>query len=147
MLFTSRTSTDLTQRSSVTPVGTSPIEPHLSGATAGTEISGDLTMRSGSPSVQPSAPLVTGLVGGISAGLPRGAPLSAHFATFAISSSLSEISPLYFWMPMFFSTNHGGMTPACGPTEVRVFIARAHGRTSSYEISDIGAPPSGLWHC
>src|SRR5689334_905879 len=144
MLFTSRTSTDLTQRSSVTPVGTSPMEPHLSGATAGTLISGDFTMRSGSPSVQPSPPLAVTLAGGMSAGLPRGAPLSAHFAILAISSSLSEISPLYFWMPMFFSINHGGMTPACGPTEVRAFIARAHGRTSSYVRRDMGAPPSGL---
>ena len=45
--------------------------------------------------------------------------------------SLSEISPLYCWMPMFFSTNQGGITPACGPIDVRVFMARAHGRTSS----------------
>jgi hypothetical protein len=34
-------------------------------------------------------------------------------------------------MPIFFSTNHGGITPAWGPIEVRVFMARAHGRTSS----------------
>jgi len=39
--------------------------------------------------------------------------------------SLSDGSFLNFWMPMFFSTNHGGMTPACGPRPVFVFIARA----------------------
>jgi hypothetical protein len=32
---------------------------------------------------------------------------------------------------MFFSTYHGGMTPAFGPMLVRCLIARAHGRTSS----------------
>ena len=64
----------------------------------------------------------------MSAGLPRGAPLSTHFAIVAISSSLSDGSSLNFWMPMFFSTNHGGMTPARAPSPVRVLIARAHGR-------------------
>jgi hypothetical protein len=49
----------------------------------------------------------------------------------AISSSLSDGSPLNFWMPMFFSTNHGGITPARGPMLVRVLMARAQGRTSS----------------
>ena len=49
----------------------------------------------------------------MSAGLPRGAPLSAHFAILAISSSLSDGSCLNFWMPMFFSTNHGGIAPRC----------------------------------
>ena len=46
---------------------------------------------------------------------------------------------------MFFSTYHGGMTPACGPIPVRCLIARAHGRTSAYVTSDIGATPSGRW--
>ena len=67
----------------------------------------------------------------MSAGLPRGAPLSAHFATFAISSSLREGSSLNFWMPMFFSMYQGGITPARGPMPVRCLIARAQGRTSS----------------
>ena len=70
--------------------------------------------------------------GGMSAGFPRGAPLSAHFAIRAISLSLSDGSFLYFWMPMFFSTYQGGMTPAFGPTPVRVLMARAQGRTCSY---------------
>ena len=67
----------------------------------------------------------------MSAGLPRGAPLSAHFAIVAISSSLSDGSLWNCWMPMFFSTYHGGMTPAFGPMPVRCLMARAHGRTSS----------------
>jgi hypothetical protein len=68
---------------------------------------------------------------GMSAALPRGAPLSAHFAMRAISSALSDGSFLKRWMPRSFSTNHGGMTPACGPRPVRILIERAHGRTSS----------------
>ena len=79
----------------------------------------------------------------MSAGLPRGAPLSDHFAIAAISASLNDGSCLNPWMPMFFSTNHGGITPARGPRPVRVLIDLAHGRTCSYVISGIGAPPSG----
>ena len=67
----------------------------------------------------------------MSAALPRGAPPSTHRAIFAISSSVSDGSCLNFWMPMFFSTNHGGITPARGPRPVRVLIARDQGRTSS----------------
>src|SRR5437867_6880605 len=46
---------------------------------------------------------------------------------------------------MFLSMYQGGITPARGPTPVRSFIARAHGRTSSYVTRDIGATPSGRW--
>ena len=46
---------------------------------------------------------------------------------------------------MFFSTYHGGITPAFGPIPVRCLIARAHGRASSYVDSDIGATPSARW--
>src|SRR5438034_360885 len=46
---------------------------------------------------------------------------------------------------MFFSTYHGGITPALGPMPVRCLMARAQGRTSSYVTSDIGATPSGRW--
>ena len=67
----------------------------------------------------------------MSAGLPRGAPASAHVAIAAISSSLREGSFLKCWMPMFFSTYQGGMTPALGPMPVRCLMARAHGRASS----------------
>src|SRR5437588_12815613 len=48
-------------------------------------------------------------------------------------------------MPTFFSMYHGGITPRCGPIEVRCLMALAQGRTSSYETSDIGATPSGRW--
>ena len=89
-----------------------------------------LTIRSGVP-IAHALPSSNLRGGGMSAGLPRGAPLSAHLAIFAISSSLSDGSFLYFWMPMFFSMYHGGITPACGPMPVRCLIARAHGRTSS----------------
>ena len=65
----------------------------------------------------------------MSAALPRGAPLSTHFATIATSAALKDGSSLYFWIPMFFSRYHGGMTPACGPIPVRCLIARAQGRT------------------
>src|SRR6516162_3570755 len=54
----------------------------------------------------------------MSAGLPRAATVSAHFASVAISSSLSEGSLWNCWMPMFFSTYHGCMTPALGPMAV-----------------------------
>ena len=46
----------------------------------------------------------------------------------AISSSLSDGSFWNCWMPMFFSTYHGGITPAFGPMPVRCLMARAHGR-------------------
>src|SRR3954470_2015501 len=130
MLFTSLTSTDDPQRSSVSPVGTRPRDVHLSGPIAGIDTSGERTIKSGSPSAHPSS-LARLATAGRSAWLPRGAPLSAHFPIVAISSSLSDGSYLNFWMPMFFSTNHGGMTPACGPIAVRCLIARAQGRTSS----------------
>ena len=42
---------------------------------------------------------------------------------------------------MFLSTNHGGISRAW----VLLLMARAHGRTSSYVISDMGAPPPGRW--
>src|SRR5215510_2613710 len=46
---------------------------------------------------------------------------------------------------MFFSMYQGGITPIFGPRPVRVLIVRAHGRTSSYVMSDIGATPLGRW--
>src|SRR5580765_3181823 len=48
-------------------------------------------------------------------------------------------------MPTFFSMYQGGITPRCGPIEVRCLMARAYGRTSSYVTSDIGATPSVRW--
>ena len=88
------------------------------------------TTRSGSP-IDHFVVSVQVRSGGMSPDCPRGAPLSAHLAIIAISSALSDGSFLNFWMPMFFSTYHGGITPACGPMPVRCLIARAHGRTSS----------------
>jgi hypothetical protein len=66
----------------------------LSGATAGTWISGPLTIRSGLPSSQPSSPIGSALTGGRSATLPSGAPLSTQRAMVSICSWLSEMSPL-----------------------------------------------------
>ena len=106
------------------------MSPHQSGPLAGTVTSFDFRIRSGSPIVHLSvSSKLSG--GGMSFGLPRAAPLSAHFAIFAISSAASDGSFLKCWMPRSFSTNHGGITPACGPMLVRIFIALAHGRTSS----------------
>src|SRR4029450_41559 len=82
-----------------------PSEPHRSGPLAGTTTSGELTIRSGSPSCHLSALAKSSAVG-MSAGLPRGAPPSTHFAIIAISASLNDVSCLKPWMPMFFSTNH-----------------------------------------
>src|SRR5205809_3883469 len=45
-------------------------------------------------------------------------------------------------MPMFFSTNHGGISRSA----VFAFIDLAHGRASSYVSNDIGATDSGRWH-
>jgi hypothetical protein len=89
-----------------------------------------LTIKSGSPIAHfVASPQTRG--GGMSAGLPCGAPLSTHLATLAISAALSDGSSRNFWMPMFFSTYQGGITPALGPIPVRCLMERAHGRTSS----------------
>src|SRR5581483_12259747 len=114
------------------PVGDSPKSPHQSAATPFTVTSGEDTIKSGLPRnhVFASANL---RAGGASFGSPSGAPESAHFAIFAMSSSDSEMSSLNFWMPMFFSMNHGGITPRCpyeSRSDTRRFISRAYGRAS-----------------
>src|SRR5688572_2989849 len=144
MSFTSLIWMAATYLSSGRLTGTLSISPHQSGAFAFTSTSFVETIRSGVPMFHVSA-LSKLRGGGMSAGFPRGAPPSAHLAILAISSSLSDGSSLYIWMPMFFSMYHGGITPALGPIPVRVLIDRAQGRTSSYEMSDIGATPSGRW--
>jgi hypothetical protein len=106
------------------------ISPHQSGAVPFTTMSWLRTMMSGLPMAQ-VLPSSNVRAGGRSAGLPSRAPVSAHLAILAISSSLSDGSFLYFWMPTFRSTYHGGITPALGPRPVRVLMARAHGRTSA----------------
>ena len=51
------------------------------------------------------------------------------------------------WTPMFFSMNHGGIrSGSLSGREVLSRMARAHGRTSSYVTSDIGAMEPGRWH-
>ena len=65
--------------------------------------------------------------GGMSAGLPRGAPASAQAPMVAISSSVSEMSSLKYWTPIFFSMNQGGISRRA----VFCFIARAQGRAPS----------------
>ena len=125
--FTSFISSAATYRSSVRPVGTSPRCPHQSDCSAFTKTVGDDTIRSGSPISHSSAP-VNFNGGGMSAGSPRGAPLSAHVAILAISSSLSETSPLYSWMPMSFSIYHGGIASGLLRRLVLALMALAHGR-------------------
>ena len=66
----------------------------------------------------------------MSAGLPRGAPASTQLATFPTSSSVREMSFLYFWMPMFFSMNQGGMTSGLSRSPVLYLMAFAHGLVS-----------------
>ena len=135
---TSLISTEATYRSSVSPVGVIPIDPHQSGATAGTSTLGEEMINSGLPSRHAFASVnVSGA--GMSAGLPRGAPPSTHLAIFAISSAPSDVSSLKCWMPTVLSMYHGGITSGFAPRPVRCLIAFAHGRTSSYVINDMGA--------
>src|SRR3954468_3065630 len=77
--------------------------------------------------------------GGASFGLPAGAPASAHAARVSIWFALSRRSLEN--SPTSGSANHGGICFAW----VLVLIDRAHGRASSYEISDIGATSPGRW--
>jgi len=95
-----------------------------------TTISGPSTMRSGSP-IDHAVSSGHWSGAGMSAAFPRGAPLSTHCAIFATSSSESDGSCLYVWMPMFFSMYQGGMAPALSRMLVRCRMARAQGRTSS----------------
>src|SRR5436190_14802326 len=78
--------------------------------------------------------------GGASFALPAGAAASAQAARTSISCALSLRS--FEKRPNSASANHGGICFAC----VLVLIERAHGRASSYEISDIGATSPVRWH-
>ena len=99
--------------------------PYQSGASASTVETGEETTRSGVPMLHlPPAGHSRG--GGRSAGSPWGAPASTQAPMVAISASLSDGSSLKRWMPMFLSTNHGGISRAA----VRALMARAQGRTS-----------------
>ncbi len=77
----------------------------------------------------------------MSAGLPRGEPASTQRAIVAISSSLSDGSFLNDVMPIDLSMWNGGISREL----VRVLIERAHGRASSYVMSDIGAISPARW--
>src|ERR1043166_9507581 len=79
-------------------------------------------------------------IGGASFGLPAGAPASAHAASVSICLSVSLRS--FANSPNSASANQGGICFAV----VLVLIERAHGRASSYEISDIGATSPARWH-
>ena len=93
-------------------------------------------MWSGSPRAQPS---VKAGRSGRSAGSPRGAPASTHCAIVSISCSVSRASSLK--VPKFGSGNQGGILRVTTLS----LMARAHGRTSSYDRSGIGATSPGRW--
>ena len=99
--------------------------PNRSGPSAGTGYAGYSTTRSGSPICHSPASANTA-GGGMSSGLPRGAPLSTQAATKVISSSLSEVSFLNFWIPMFLSMCQGGISRLT----TRFLMDLAQGRTS-----------------
>src|SRR2546423_14185744 len=92
---TSLYSDDLAYRSSAMFVGVRPRKSDQSDAVAATGMLGDETIRSGLPSVHVVFEANT-RAGGRSFGSPSGAPLSTHLATFASSSSLSEMSSFIF---------------------------------------------------
>ena len=100
--------------------------PYQSGASASTVVTGDDTTRSGAPMLH-CPPGGHSRAGGRSDGLPRGAPASTQSPIRRISASDSEGSSMKRWMPMFLSTNHGGISRA----RVRAWMARAQGRTSA----------------
>src|SRR5205807_9069926 len=106
---------------------------------------GDFTIKSGGPSgsAKVHARSFGHLRGaGMSLGSPIGAPASTQRRIVSISSSDSDRSFLNCWMPTVLSMCHGGICRAA----TRARIARAHGRTASYVMSDIGAIESGRWH-
>jgi hypothetical protein len=114
---------------------------HQSGpAGATTTSSGSVTIKSGLPMFHHSASANT-RGRGMSAGLPRGIPPSIHPTMVAISRSERDGSSLNFWMPTVRSTCHGGISRR----EMRARIDRAQGRTSSYEMSDIGPMEPVRW--
>src|SRR3712207_6803078 len=89
---------------------------------------------SGVPIVQPSA-YRGGF--GMSLSSPFGAPASTHAAM--VSMSFCDRLGSFLNFPCAGSADHGGISRFT----TRCLIARAHGRTSSYVISDIGADIAG----
>src|SRR5215470_9451066 len=94
-------------------------------------------IKSGLPIAQPSVNCGTF---GKSALLPSGAPPSTQSLIVATSASLKLGS--FENLPTAGSAPHGGISRAT----TFCLTARAHGRASSYVISDIGAMPVGRWH-
>src|SRR5439155_26826113 len=90
----------------------------------------------GSPCDQPAA--TTG-AGGRSEALPRGAPDSTHLAIVSICAADRLRSSLK--RPYLGSAPQGGISRLA--TLARIDFAQ--GRTSSYEMSDIGATSPGAW--
>src|SRR5581483_2793771 len=89
------------------------------------------------PFVHPSENFGTG---GMSASLPRGAPASTHAAIVSIGSR-DRLLSLRIFSEYSGSAPHGGISRAV----TFVLITFAHGRTSSYDSSDIGATSPGRW--
>src|SRR5687768_9520987 len=93
---------------------------------------------SGLPMLQPSAANVG--TAGRSPSLPFGAPASTQARMVSISLSVSRGS--FLKVPCDGSAPQGGMVRVA----TRLRIDFAHGRASSYLISDIGANIVGRWH-
>src|SRR5262245_5677870 len=132
-----------THRGSVMPEGVTRLS-HASCDCAGIVKGYDLMIMSGSFCPNMAAkfhPWSSGqdFGAGIAFGSPCGAPASTHLTIVSISLSEIERSFLNFWTPTVLSMSHGGMVWSA----TRVRIARAHGRTSWYVTSDMGAIESG----
>src|SRR5688500_9161221 len=93
---------------------------------------------SGWPMVQRSAANLG--EAGRSLSLPFGAPASTHAGIGSICLSLRRGG--FLKTPCAGSAPHGGTVRVA----TRLRIDRAHGRASSYLISDIGANIAGRWH-
>ena len=77
-------------------------------------------MRSGSPAAHTTSSSNSS-GGGRSAGSPSGVPSRRHASSVSISHSWRDMSSLKCWMPMSFSTYHGGIAPA----RSRIWVRRA----------------------
>ena len=106
---------------------------------AGIVYSEDFTTRSGGPKPSRTAfhslSVTSGFGGGRSFGSPCTAPSSTQRTIVSTCSSLSDMSFLNFWTPTLRSMCHGGICRVA----TRSLIERAHGRTSWYVMSGIGA--------
>src|SRR6266446_9008133 len=127
-------------RSSFSPVSTVKSR-HESGSIGPMTCSfGSCTVRSGLPMCHRSVSSNT-RAGGMSAEFPLGLPSSTHLTMVATSRSESDGSSLNFWMPTLRSMYQGGISRL----DTLILIDVAHGRASSYVMSDIGAMDPGWW--